>query len=64
MDCAECSRRLLGAARSSAILSFGLHDCCARFSIDSYAELLDALSKIGRFVTADELCDITFRRQG
>ena len=64
MDCGEWSRRLLETARNSAILSFGLHDCYARFWIDSYAELLDALSKIGRFVTADDLCDITFRRQG
>jgi len=64
MDYEEWSRRLLETARNSAILSFGLHDCYARFWIDSYAELLDALSGIGRFVTADELCDITFRRQG
>ena len=64
MDYGEWSRRLLETARNSAILSFGLHDCYARFWIDSYAELLDALSGIGRFVTADELCDITFRRRG
>jgi hypothetical protein len=64
MDYFEWRRWLLEIAESSWLLSFGLHDCYARFWLDSYAGLLDALSGMGRFITADELCDMTLRRQG
>jgi len=64
MKYAEWRRSLLDKASGAPLLSFGLHDCYAGFWLDSYAELLETLSGMGRFVTADELCDMTFRTLG
>ncbi len=60
----EWRSNLLGMAARRKIVAFGLHDCYARHWLDSYPELLDSLGQLGRFVTADELCDLTLRRQG
>jgi hypothetical protein len=62
MDYPEWRCRLLESAAEGPILTFGLHDCYARFWLDSYPELLETLGGMGRFVTADELCDLTFRK--
>jgi hypothetical protein len=48
---------LLEAARNRAFFAFGLHDCYARWWLDSYAALLDQLSAIGDLVTCDAICD-------
>jgi hypothetical protein len=56
--------RLLEQAAGRPLIAFGLHDCYARHWLGSYPELLDSLAQLGRFVTADELCDLTLRRQG
>lgn len=64
LDYDEWSSRLLRRAGEGGLLCFGLHDCYARCWLDRYPELLEALSRIGRFVTADELCDMTFLSLG
>jgi len=64
MDYPEWRRRLIEIARHSELLSFGLHDCYARYWIEAYAELLETLSGFGHLVTGDELCDMTFRNLG
>jgi hypothetical protein len=61
MNYPEWRQRLLTKAADKTLLSFGLHDCYAGCWIDCYPELLETVSKHGRFVTADELCDMTFR---
>ncbi len=64
VDFGEWRRRLIDSADGSALLAFGLHDCYARCWLDSYPALLESLAALGTFVTADELCDLTFRQQG
>ena len=64
VDYPEWRHRLLDRAEARPVLAFSLHDCYAGHWIDAYAELLDRISNLGRFVTADELCDLTFWRQG
>ena len=64
IDFTEWRRRLLDYAAGSSLLAFGLHDCYAHCWLDSYPNLLESLAALGTFVTADELCDLTFREQG
>ena len=56
--------QLLEMVAGRRLTAFGLHDCYAGHWLDYYPELLDSLAQLGRFVTADELCDLTFRVQG
>ena len=60
----DWQRKLLEMAARRKVVAFGLDDCYARHWLDSYPELLESLAQIGRFVTADELCDLTLRRHG
>jgi hypothetical protein len=55
---------LLESATQSPFFAFGLHDCYARHWLDGYADLIEQLGRLGSLVTADELCDLTFRQQG
>ena len=64
VDYTEWRGRLLADAAGAPLFSFGLHDCYAGHWLDGYAELLETLAGLGRFVTADELSDMTFRTLG
>lgn len=64
IDFPEWRRRLLDSAADSSLLAFGLHDCYAGCWLDAYPSLLESLAALGTFVTADELCGLTFRQQG
>jgi hypothetical protein len=55
---------LLDSFRDRELLAFGLHDCYAREWLNSYEDLLQELAQLERFITADALCDLTFRQQG
>jgi hypothetical protein len=56
--------RLLDLTRERNLVAFGLHDCYAPAWLDAYGDLLDRLGAIGRFVTADAICDRVFWEQG
>jgi hypothetical protein len=53
---------LLDHAHTHTFFAFGLHDCYAREWLRHYPRLLGELSKIGRFVTADQLCNRIIRQ--
>jgi len=63
-DYRQWQDRLLESARQRRFLAFGLHDCYANVWLDFYGNLLDQLSAIGDFVTADETSDRVFWLQG
>jgi hypothetical protein len=54
---------LLEVARTNSVFGIGLHDCYAGLWLKHYPSLLEKLSAIGAFVSADELCDSTFLRE-
>jgi hypothetical protein len=53
---------LLRLARAHTFVAFGLHDCYAREWLRHYPRLLVELAKIGRFVTADQICNNILRQ--
>lgn len=55
---------LLYFAQTRRLLAFGLHDCYAGLWLKSYRKLLEKLGSVGRFVTADEMCDRVFWQIG
>jgi hypothetical protein len=54
----ECE--LLDCARLHPLFGLGLHDCYARKWLDHYRDLLGKLALVGKFVTANEVCDETY----
>jgi hypothetical protein len=54
----ECE--LLDRARLYPLFGFGLHDCYAGKWLEHYPDLLGKLALVGKFVTADEVCDETY----
>jgi hypothetical protein len=55
---------LLCLGKTRRLLAFGMHDCYAGLWLKSYRKLLEKLGSLGRFVTADELCDRMFWQIG
>jgi hypothetical protein len=53
---------LLDLARAHTFFAFGLHDCYAREWLRHYPRLLGELAKIGRLVTADQICNNMLRQ--
>lgn len=60
----EWERQLLDSARNAPFFAFGLHDCYASTWLRSYPKLLEKLAAIGTFVTADQVCDLLYWREG
>jgi hypothetical protein len=56
----ECE--LFERAKGRLLIGFGLHDCYASKWLDRYPELLEKLASLGKFVTADEVCDRMYLR--
>ena len=56
-DYAQWESELLERVRSSPLVGFSLHDCYAGRWLDRYPALLEKLSRLGKFATADEVSD-------
>jgi hypothetical protein len=57
MDYLQWEAELLGLAHGRRFVAFGLHDCYAHEWLEHYPRLLSALAQIGKFVTADQICN-------
>ena len=56
-DYVQWESELLDRARLYPLFGFGLHECYAGKWLDYYPDLLAKLALLGKFVTADEVCD-------
>src|SRR5262249_47487718 len=56
-DYVQWESELLDRAGRCPFLGFGLHDCYGEKWLDHYPDLLGKLALLGKFVTADEICD-------
>jgi hypothetical protein len=63
MSYEDWERGVLEIAHSKRFLAVGLHDYYGRYWLKNYAALLEKLGKLGKFVTADVMCDHIFLRE-
>jgi hypothetical protein len=56
-DYLKWESELCDRARLCSLFGVGLHDCYAGKWLEYYPELLSKLALLGKFVTADEVCD-------
>lgn len=60
MDYRGWEAQLLEAVRSQSFVAFGLHDCYGAHWLPHYPALLESLGSMGKFVTADDICNSFF----